>query len=332
MAGSPPSRRPPRWRRAGRLVPAGALMGLFVIGADDYFGTGDGAFGFRILGVFLLAGLLSGFALALDPLRHPRRLDSLFVSAATRARRKSIVYRNTLENALTQPVLPCLALLVICIAKGYGPGPIAGLLGIFLLESALVSGMLAAVIRWGLIPVSRKAFPGDGASSFAFGGGSDAVFIAATFSVSRLLSGWLPGPYAWIVRRKLIYLLRADAVSVLIYLCLVLALGTAFSVHWNPLGAAVFTVAGTMLSLTLVQIALAESEAHYRTCSYFLPGEWLNYRSNLALYLAVALPFPAFFGVSAAFHGDAALSRLSGGFLQISVTCIAFPFLLMAEA
>lgn len=319
--------------RMVRIAWMGVLAGLFLMPVDNYFGNGDGTLGFLLLGALLLGTMLIEFQGVLQPIRHPRSLDVLFVGGASRERRIALAVNAVLESAKLQSILPSIAIVVVAAVKRYGPGYIAALVGSILLESALICGMLVCIVKWGMVPLSTARYSGSNSSILGFlGSRSSSFIIAPTYSLARRVSGFLGAPYGWLIRRRLLHVFRVDPVFNLIYVGFILFLGGALALEWNQSAGAAFSVVGTLLTLTLIQLATAGCDALSREASYLFPGIWKDCRSRLVLYLAVAALFSVFFGVTTLFRGGIPNLSAVTGFLQTFITCLGFPFLLVTVA
>ncbi|HLP42988.1 MAG TPA: hypothetical protein VK465_15880 [Fibrobacteria bacterium] len=313
-----------------RIAWMGVFTGLLLIPADNYFGKGDGTLGFLVLGSLLLGTMLIEFQGILRLIRHPRFLDILFVGGASSERRIALAVDAVLESARLQPILPSIAILVVAAVKGYGPWYIAALFGSILLESALICGIFVTLVKLGMVPLSTARYSGSETSVPGFlGSRSGSFLIATTYSLARRISRFLGTPYGWLVRRRLLHVFRVDPVFNLIYAGFILCLGGVLALEWNQRAGAVFSVVGTLLTLTLIQLATADCDTHFRESPYLFPGAWKDCRSSLVVYLAIAALFSCFFGVTTIIHGGVPNLSAVIGFLQTPITCLGFPFLLV---
>jgi hypothetical protein len=199
-------------------------------------------------------------------------------------------------------------------------------------ESFAIAAVMLGCIRSGLVPVSRKRFlsaqtrPVD-----AFKASAAARLVLLSRSTARMLTGWIPGPIRWLLRRKLLYLFRTDPVYLAIHLALLLLLSAPLDFRSGFNAAAVFTLTSILLTLALLQFAFREPDRMYLECAYFLPPRRAEHRANLSLFIAVtgALLAPFALGriLQAGIH-DAIASR---AFWHVQVTGAALPFLLSLD-
>jgi hypothetical protein len=315
-------------KELGRYALAGAAMGLVIVPADNYWGRGDGVLAAWVLALFLLGGLLFDFFSSAQSLMQPRRLDLLFVCGADYARRKSLASRDAIAASWRQAGLPVIALLALGAFKGLRPAFLGGVAALFCVESLLVTSALLLAVRLEWLPVSARKFTGEGAAAVsAFGGATASFFLKSTHASARVLAAWMPAPYAWIIRRKLLYLFRIDTVFVILYVFFLSALGAQLDVTWSVFACAIFSLAGAMVSLTLVQIASDQCEDLYGQCAYMLPLRRFNRIANLLLSFSIVAIFSAYFAASTLAHQGMAAGA-SQGFWQVLITGAAFPFLL----
>ena len=311
-----------------------AALGVFLLEADAYFGKHDGRLGFCILGILLLAGLLYDFYESAQSLIHPRRLDMGFVAGLDFAGRKSDALRNAKSAGRNQIVLPMLTGLILGLLTGHSPLFVLSVPLLYPLESLLITLLILALLRFDALPLSKRKFSG-GNSQDTRRLPSVPFFLGLTHALSRSLSSWIPGRYGWILRRKLIHLMRADPVFLAIYLLVLTALGIQFLWTWSAIASATFALTACMLSLTLVQLASSESDASYREMAYLMPPEGAKYRTDLLLSLAIAGSFIAYFTAANFLHRGTGEGWATMGhareFWQPILTLAAFPLLLMSE-
>jgi hypothetical protein len=307
-------------------------LGAGLAGADSYFGKGRGVIGAFILGLLVLGGMLFEFLAAIQSLRYPRRLDAEFVSGMAYAQRVAASSRLIRSAWRRQIGIPIAALFVMGILLRLKAWLMAGTgLGLAA-ESFVLAAAMLGCIRSGLIPVSRKKFlsartrPADALTASAA-----ARLILFSRGAARMLTEWIPGPERWLLRRKLLYLFRADPVYLGIHLALlgVLAAVLDFRAGFNT--AAVFTLTAILLTLTVSQFAFREPDRMYLECAYYLPARRIEHRATLALSLAVTvallIPFALGWVLQAGAHGAFA----SRAFWHALVTGLAFPFLLSLD-
>lgn len=310
----------------------GGVWGLMLVQIDNYFGHKDGMLAFSILGVQLFSGLVFGFYASTHSLRQPRRLDLAFVCGADYAARKAEARRAVWAASWREPGIPLLALAVLGVVKGLGFPTTASVAATFCLESLAVTLVLLTAVHRDWLPISRRKFHGEADAQLAsLGGVTASLFLRSTRTAAGFLTGRVPAPYGWLIRRKLLYLFRQDPVLLILYVVIQACLGVQFNIAWSALVTAAFSLVGVMLSLTLIQIGTEDCEEYYRRCAYFLPPRLVDYRGSLALALSVSLAFMVYFALSTVSHQGLAASLGSPGFWQVLVTGTAFPFLMMAD-
>jgi hypothetical protein len=323
--------------KAARVILISALLGIVLRGADSYFGVNDGRFAFCVLGVLLPGGLLFDFYSSAQSLMHPRRLDTAFVGAMDYAGRVKEALRNAKAAGFDQTIVPVLSGLMLGLTGRHSPPFIAAALAVFPLESLLVTLLLMAIIRFGALPVSGRKFAGSNRRDTQ---SLPAVpfFLDLTHRLAKSCSAWIPGRYAWIFRRKLIHLFRADPVFLIIYVAFLSALGFEFMIHWSLIASVTYALTACMLSLTLVQLASTEGDESYRQLAFLMPGEEVKFRFDLLLMLLTAAVFVLYFAAAAFLHKgrgeewvDISLFGNPRGFWQAILTLAVFPLLLMAE-
>jgi hypothetical protein len=311
------------------------LLGTAVAGADMYFGKSRSLIGAFILGVLLLGGLVFEFLAAVQPLRSPRALDADFLAGADYAERKRIALRQLRSTLLRQVWMPLGALCVAGAQLGLSLSRLAGVAAVLAGEAALVSLAMMGAVRFGWVRLSRKRFqaagPGGTGASDAFGAAAATFLIRRSAAAARILTGWIPDPERWILRRKLLYLLRADPVYLIIHTLLIAVLALGFNTAWSFNLSAVFTVAAIQLSLTLLQIAFREPDAYYAQCGHFLPPRSVDRRATLFLFLAIAGLLCAPFAAGCLAHMGIGGALTSRAFWHVLATGAALPLLISLD-
>lgn len=311
------------------------LLGTAVTGADMYFGKGNGKTGAFLLGVLVLGGLAFEFLSAIHPLRFPRALDAGFLAGAAYADRKRAALRQLRAALLRQAWMPLAALCVAGAQLGLPIPKLAGIAAALAAESAVVSFAMMGAVHFGWLRISRQRFTASGFrasdASDAFGAAAASFLIRRTASAARIATGWIPGPERWILRRKLLYLFRADPVYLSIHVFLLAVLAVRFNIAWGFNLSAVFTLAAIQLSLTLLQVAFREPDAFYGPCGHYLPPRRVDRRATLFLFLAIAglLCAPFIAGCVAQMGPGGALT--SRAFWHVLATAAALPLLLSLD-
>ena len=311
------------------------LLGTAVTGADMYFGNGNGKTGAFLLGVLVLGGLVFEFLSAIHPLRFPRALDAGFLAGADYADRKRAALLQLRAALLRQAWMPLAALCVAGAQLGLSIPKLAGIAMALAAESAVVSFAMMGAVHFGFLRISRKSFTASDSrasdASEAFGAAAASFLIRRSASAARIATGWIRGPERWILRRKLLYLFRADPVYLAIHVFLIAVLAVRFNIAWSFNLSAVFTLVAIQLSLTLLQIAFREPDGYYGPCGHFLPPRRVDRRATLLLFLAVAGLLCAPFILGCVAHMGAGGAITSRAFWHVLVTGAALPFLISLD-
>lgn len=199
-------------------------------------------------------------------------------------------------------------------------------------ESASAVLAMFLLVRFGWIPVSGKKYLArESSPGPPLGAAAASMLIRWSRALADAAARWLPGPYGWLLRRKLLYLMRTDPVYLAIHVGLTLILSVQFTLTWGFNMSAVFTLVNLLLCLTLLQIAFREPDARYGACAHFLPPRRYDYRVTVFLYLCIASILFALFAAGCILHMGLAGALTYRAFWHVLATSAALPFLLACE-
>ncbi|MEO6097891.1 MAG: hypothetical protein ABIW76_20425 [Fibrobacteria bacterium] len=272
------------------------------------------------------------YIIAIDPLRNPRRLDFDFVGGADYIRRRAEAVRHLRFAIVSQIWIPLAALGVMGAACGLGFFKMLGVGAVLVLESLGLAALMIASVRLGWIRISRQAFLSrESRAADSFGATAASRMIRLSHAAALRLTRWIREPDRWLLRRKLLYLFRTDPVYLAIHLALTAVLAIQFNIAWGFNLNAVFTLVDLTLSLTLLQIAFRDPDAHYVLCAHFLPPRRFDQRATLLLFLGVAAMLLIPFALGCIIHMGLAGALSSRAFWHVGITALGMPFLIVLD-
>jgi hypothetical protein len=226
-------------------------------------------------------------------------------------------------------------LAALCVAGaqlGLSIPKLAGTAAALAAESAVVTFAMISAVHFGWLRVSRKRFTASEArASDAFGAAAASFLIRRSAAAARIATGWIPGPDRWMLRRKLLYLFRADPIYLIIHALLIAVLAIRFNTAWSFNLSAVFTVAAIQLSLTLLQIAFREPDAYYALSGHILPPRRIDRRATLFLFLAISGLLCAPFAAGCMAHMGIGGALGYRAFWHVLATAAALPLLISLD-
>lgn len=322
---------PDRKERA-RMAGAAFGLGLLFIPMDLYWGNGHGVLALALLLAGSAASQSFEYARYAGLLRRPRLLDAYLVAGASYAQREDIVRSAADRIALQSGAAALLAGFTALAPQARRPVfAISGLAGIAL-EAFLMWGAFRLAVSRGWFPPSRAAFHGRTDSGRRWLRGAGAAWLSFTGALASRVTGKLPAPYGWLLRRKALHLIRQDPMAPLLFAVLALVSAAAFRASGNLFLCGFFALAGCMAALVLVRRAVADCDRFAESHGYLFPPQRFRFRCDWASALALAAPFPLYYALCAAsLLGPGAALRTQSVW-QMAISAFAFACLIAADA
>ncbi|MEO7426437.1 MAG: hypothetical protein ABI036_14710 [Fibrobacteria bacterium] len=318
----------------GKTAGAAFSAGIMLTVVDQVWGNRTGLFAICLLSLGLAAALAFEFLDLRQALTFPRRLESLFVAGSDYGRRKKSVQAALLASARTLSVFAVIAGTIVMIIPWRHPLGIIAMPALLCLETWAGTGLFWLVAEKEWLSPSRERFSGIGRGSLSKPpkGRLAGSLVRQSQALAHALTAALPAPYAWLARRKLLFLLRLDPVSLALYLLAIVICGIAFLGAGSIFMAGFFASIGCMVTLTLAQTVFTECDRFYRENAFLFPPRRFGFRCDLAMAMVIAAGFGLYFFLAACRLLGAGAALRSQSLWQTWITLAAFAGLVIVDA
>lgn len=311
-----------------RLAAAGAGLGLVATTIDQIWGGRDG----RLATGLILAG--SAGTLGLEylglakELREPRRLDAWFIGGAGFPARKRRALAGASQSAFHIMLAGGTGLALARAIHWRDPAGVIFALTLLVVATMGILICFRTVVARDWIPLSRARFPGAATSEGAAKASVSESWIQASSVFTGAAAGWLAAPYAWLARRKLLFLLRKDPITVGLAAAGMLAGGAAFLASGDLFLCGFFALTGCMVTLASAQNAWRRCDAIGIAHGHLYPPERITARCDIGFAAAIAALYSGYFTFAAIALRGFSSAMGSQAVWQFWITASAFACLI----
>ncbi len=292
---------PDSLRQAG----AGVVVGLILSGVDSYFGGGNALFGYLLILTGTAGGLMLHFWVAARKLRCPRIPDLFFVAGADYSWRKKKVLSEIHSMLVQAPWVVVPAGSVLSLIQSPGMPVAAGALVVFLLTLLALTMVFRLTVNREWLPISNLPFFQSFSIKRPTGlRGSVGMHLKTTRSLALLLSRPFPRHYRSLLAHKLLYPLRTDLGSFLVWFLVLLTVGAACWWSGNPRLIGAFALLSATAAVTAYQLGTLEADRFGRECPHYTWGEKAYLKADVSAAATLGLVFAIFAGMAQITGGD----------------------------